>query len=78
MLIPEENLKMFWYWENTRKISMTKTEYKEIEEYLKEVAKSNIYEFNCPVCKGKSKGRKASIKGHIYIKCEKCDIIVKQ
>jgi len=59
---------------------------KEIEEFLNFMQVANdsckergkIYEFECPICKGKAKVSKASVNGHIHARCEKCDMKVIQ
>lgn len=63
-----------------------KIEDKEIEEFLKylevanEVAKEKgkEYEFECPICKGKAIAIKNTYNGHLWSKCEKCDMTVIQ
>lgn len=55
---------------------------KEIEDFLKflEVAskacekKGKQYEFECPLCKGTAQGFKNTYNGHLWAKCEKCDM----
>lgn len=57
---------------------------KEIEEFLEflQVAsnackeKGKEYEFECPICKGKAKAIKNNYNGHLWAKCEKCDMNV--
>ena len=59
-------------------------EEKDIQEFLQylKVAdemckeKGKVYEFECPICKGKAKSIKNSYNGHLWSKCEKCDMNV--
>lgn len=63
-----------------------KTEDKYIQEFLQylkvadEVCKEKgkVYEFECPICKGKAKAIKNSYNGHLWLKCENCDMNVIQ
>ena len=58
----------------------------EIEEFLKfiEVANENckergkVYEFECPICKGKAKAIKSNHNGHLWTQCNSCDMKVIQ
>ena len=47
---------------------------KVVDEVCKE--KGKVYEFECPICKGKAKAIKNSYNGHLWSKCEKCDMNV--
>lgn len=55
---------------------------KEIEDFLKffKVANDTIkekgkeYEFICPLCGAKAKGIKSNYNGHLWAKCEQCDM----
>ena len=59
---------------------------KEIEEFLKflkvadEVCKEKgkMYDFKCPLCSGNAKAIKNTYNGHLWSKCENCDINVIQ
>lgn len=59
---------------------------KEIEDFLKfmKIAndickeKGKMYEFECPLCKGKAKAIKNTYNGHLWAKCNDCDINVIQ
>lgn len=59
-------------------------ENKEIEEFLNfmKVAsdickeKGKIYEFKCPICKGKAQAIKNDYNGHLWAKCDSCNIKV--
>lgn len=59
---------------------------KEIEDFLKflKVAnetckkKGKHYEFTCPLCNGKVKAIKNTYNGHLWAKCEGCDMSVIQ
>ena len=54
----------------------------EIKDFLKflKVADDTVkekgkeYEFECPICKGKARGIKSTYNGHLWAKCEKCDM----
>lgn len=59
---------------------------KDIQEFLQylKVAdkvckeKGKVYEFECPICKGKAKAIKNSYNGHLWSKCENCAMTVIQ
>lgn len=59
---------------------------KEIGDFLNfmEVAYDNcqergkIYEFECPICKGKAKAIKSNYNGHLWAQCKGCDMNVIQ
>lgn len=59
---------------------------KEIEEFLNfmKVAndvckeKGKMYEFECPTCKEKANAIKNTYNGHLWAKCDSCDINVIQ
>lgn len=59
---------------------------KEIEEFLNfmKVAsdickeRGKIYEFECPICKGKAQAIKNDCNGHLWAKCYGCDMYVIQ
>lgn len=63
-----------------------KIEDKEIKDFIKflEVAnnackeRGKYYEFECPLCKGKAEGTKNSYNGHLWAKCNGCDMNVIQ
>lgn len=58
----------------------------EIEEFFKfmKVAddickeRGKMYEFECPICKSKATAIKSSYNGHLWAKCENCDMNVSQ
>ena len=39
---------------------------------------NKTYEFECPNCKCKAYAGKASINGHIHLRCDKCNISIMQ
>ena len=55
---------------------------KEIKDFLKflEVAndivkeKGKEYQLKCPLCRGNAKAYKSTYNGHLWAKCEKCDM----
>lgn len=57
---------------------------KEIEDFLNYIRVANdickekgkMYEFECPLCKGKAIAIKSNYNGHLWSKCEKCDMNV--
>lgn len=57
---------------------------KEIEDFLEffEIANDTVkergkeYKFECPVCKGVAEGFKSTYNGHLWAKCEKCNMNV--
>lgn len=59
---------------------------KEVDDFLKflNVAydtckeKGKHYEFTCPICNGKAQAIKNSYNGHLWAKCETCDMQVIQ
>ena len=61
-------------------------ENKEIEEFLNfmKVAndvckeKGKMYEFECPTCKEKANAIKNTYNGHLWAKCDSCDMSVIQ
>ena len=61
-------------------------EEKEIEEFLNfmKVAndvckeKGKMYEFECPTCKEKANAIKNTYNGHLWAKCDSCDMSVIQ
>ena len=58
----------------------------ELEKFLKylkvasEVVKEKgkHYEFECPICKGKAAAIRNIYNGHLWSKCEKCNMTVMQ
>jgi len=40
------------------------------------IEKGKEYEFECPICKGKGTAIKNSYNGHLYAKCEKCNMTI--
>lgn len=55
----------------------------EFFEYLNVVnkvckEKGKLYEFECPICKGKAKAIKSSYNGHLWSECKKCNMIIAQ
>lgn len=65
---------------------MEDIEDKEIEEFLKFMKtasdicteKGKMYEFECPLCKGKANAIKNTYNGHLWAKCDSCDMNVIQ
>lgn len=65
-------------------MSADEIEDKEIEDFLKflkvasDIAKEKgkEYEFECPLCKGKANAFRNTYNGHLWAKCEKCEINV--
>ena len=59
---------------------------KEIEEFLNFVKVANdvckekgkMYEFECPTCKEKANAIKNTYNGHLWAKCDSCDMSVIQ
>lgn len=59
---------------------------KEIEEFLSFMSVANkqceekgrVYEFECPICKGKANAIKNNYNGHLWAKCNDCDMNVIQ
>lgn len=59
---------------------------KEIQDFLKflKVAnetckeKGKHYEFTCPICNGKADAIKNTYNGHLWAKCEGCDMSIIQ
>lgn len=57
---------------------------REIDEFFKflKVAndvckeKGKSYEFECPLCKGRAEGIKNNYNGHLWAKCEKCNMTI--
>ena len=55
---------------------------KEIQDFLKfmEIAsktceeKGKQYDFTCPICGGKAQAIKNTYNGHLWAKCEKCEM----
>ena len=45
-------------------------------EVVKE--KGKYYEFECPICKGKATSIRNTYNGHLWSKCESCDMLVIQ
>lgn len=56
----------------------------EIENTLKFIGTANnvcklkgkMYEFNCPICNSTAKAIKSDYNGHLWAKCEKCDMTI--
>lgn len=38
--------------------------------------KGKLYEFECPICKGKATAIKNTYNGHLYSKCKMCDMTI--
>ena len=38
--------------------------------------KGKIYKFKCPICKGKAQAIKNDYNGHLWAKCDSCNIKV--
>lgn len=38
--------------------------------------KGKMYEFNCPICNSTAKAIKSDYNGHLFAKCEKCDMTI--
>ena len=63
-----------------------KLEDKEIEDFLKYLKVANeackekgkIYDFKCPLCNGNAKVTRNSYNGHLWSKCENCNMNVIQ
>ena len=61
-------------------------EYKEIDDFLKFVKtasnackeKGKQYEFTCPLCGKKANAIRDSYNGHLWAKCDNCDMQVIQ
>ena len=59
---------------------------KEVDDFLKFVniandvckEKGKLYEFICPECNGKAIAIRDEFNGHLYAKCEGCDMSVIQ
>jgi hypothetical protein len=59
---------------------------KEVKEFLKFIEVANDickergkeYKFECPICKGNAHAIKSDYNGHLWAKCEKCDMNVQQ
>lgn len=59
---------------------------KEVEEFLKFmkvandacIEKGKMYEFECPICKEKANAIKNTYNGHLWAKCDNCDMNVIQ
>lgn len=53
----------------------------EIFEFIKVAGDTAIergkeYEFECPICKGKGIAIKNSYNGHLWAKCEECNMTI--
>ena len=40
--------------------------------------RGKLYEFECPICKGKAQAIKDNYNGHLHAECKQCDLLIMQ